>query len=88
MSWKEVEEDMYQWTCDWKDCTATVTNSGRRGIFTSEVREVKPDDWSGVLITSMTDGDYCAVLCPDHSDGIKDNVVDRITPENNQVVGW
>ena len=87
MSWEYKEAGVTQWDCDWQDCKSRASVKALDSDPT-DVKYLKPEDWSGVLITSMTDGDYCVVLCPEHSDGIKRNVVARMRPENMHVVGW
>lgn len=87
MSWESKEVNVYQWDCDWQDCKSRASVKVLAGD-SGDPKHSMPEDWSGVLITSMTDGDYCVVLCPEHSDDIKRNVVARMRPENMHVVGW
>ena len=59
------------WRCDWNGCDveATTPEDSRR-----EIKYQKPTDWCGVLMTSMLDGDYSILLCPEHSFRIKQSV--------------
>ena len=89
MSWEfRLLSNEMVWECDWDDCPETVTDPSTTSITRLDAKERMPADWSGMLITSMGDGDYAAVLCPAHADSIKRMVFDRMQLHNGDVVGY
>lgn len=81
------EEAKIEWYCDSTNCNANDSTLYEFGV---EVRYQMPADWCGVLMTSMSDGDYALLLCPSCSGAIKDKVTlpDAMHNPNNSIVGW
>jgi hypothetical protein len=85
MAWKyDNEPEFFVYTCDWKECNATEKSPDLDG----SPKYSMPNDWSGVLMTSMSDGDYFGVLCPDHSYDIKESIADRMRDDTRLAVGY
>ena len=53
-----------RWSCDVDGCTEQADVTGSR---VEPVMYLKPPDWSGVLVTSVTDGDRSYIQCPTHT---------------------
>lgn len=87
MSFKQVDMNLFRWDCDWADCPETITHASEVSSL-NDMKSAMPEAWSGMLITSMGDGDYWAVLCPAHADNIKRNVVDRMAQTSRYAVGY
>lgn len=87
MSAEQLGPNLIKWNCDWADCPETITHEAP--IYSaSDLKAAMPVEWSGMLITSMGDGDYAAVLCPAHADSIKRMVFDRMESINKHAVGY
>lgn len=74
-----------RWTCDGRGCrnAEDVADSGDRLV------SLKPAEWYGLLLTSMTDGDQGYVLCPDCSDRLFNSLSpDADVFANLQAVGY
>lgn len=87
MGWKYDEDlysDMFVFSCDWQGCAATAKSA----IVDGSPRYSMPEDWSGILMTSMSDGDYFGVLCPDHGGAIKDAIGERMRDCTALAVGY
>jgi hypothetical protein len=72
------------WECDHENCNEQAIT-----IFESiPMKQQVPKDWSGVLVTSMSDGDYMALFCPLHSERLKSSINTLGTSNNIQIVGF
>lgn len=75
---------LIRWTCDTYGCRATEDepDSG------NQVKYLMPPEWSGVLVTSMSDGDYAYILCPTHTRDLHRKFNDSTDLQHNlQAVG-
>lgn len=73
------------WTCDTAYCPSwdVVADNGDRVI------NLRPHDWSSVLVTSLSDGDYGYVLCQECTIQLHERFRQDIDiPSNLQAVGY
>lgn len=72
------ESALVAFICDTNECGESHAEVLFGLAIANSVRlspgEYMPDGWSGVLITSMDDGDYALLLCPKCSDELKGRV--------------
>ena len=87
MSIEQLGPNLIKWDCDWADCPDTITHEAP--IYSaSDLKSAMPTSWSGMLITSMGDGDHWAILCPRHAHDVKRKVFDRMQSINSHAVGY
>jgi len=86
MSWEGTKTGAYKFTCDWEGCTATILSDPENPE--RDIKYLLPPEWSGMLLTSMGDGDYAAILCTTHAALIAIAVRERMRDRNGLVVGY